>query len=185
MPTATTYYQTNLTTNITYLKGVGPQRGGALKRYGIENVGQLLHHFPRRYLDRTNIKNIREVKIGEEAVIIGKIASFGMQQARRRRFFQMTLNDPTGYLTCVWFNSISWIVDKFQEGDSIAVFGKIEFRKGFQITLWSSEGHGRGSVGATVATQTPNPAEPPGTPCRANALVLDSKAESSHSAEQS
>ena len=57
-----------------------------------------------------------------------------MQQARRRRFFQMTLNDPTGYLTCVWFNSISWIVDKFQEGDSIAVFGKIEFRKGFQIT---------------------------------------------------
>ena len=134
MPTATTYYQTNLTTNITYLKGVGPQRGGALKKYGIENVGQLLHHFPRRYLDRTNIKNIREVKIGEEAVIIGKIASFGMQQARRRRFFQMTLNDPTGYLTCVWFNSISWIVDKFQEGDSIAVFGKIEFRKGFQIT---------------------------------------------------
>jgi len=133
MTSATTYYQTNLTTDITYLKGVGPQRGGALKRYGIENVGQLLHHFPRRYLDRTNIKNIREVKIGEEAVIIGKIASFGMQQARRRRFFQMTLNDPTGYLTCVWFNSISWIVDKFQEGDSIAVFGKMEFRKGFQI----------------------------------------------------
>ena len=133
MTSATTYYQTNLTTDITYLKGVGPQRGGALKRYGIENVGQLLHHFPRRYLDRTNIKNIREVKIGEEAVIIGKITSFGMQQARRRRFFQMTLNDPTGYLTCVWFNSISWIVDKFQEGDSIAVFGKMEFRKGFQI----------------------------------------------------
>ena len=133
MTSATTYYQTNLTTDITYLKGVGPQRGGALKRYGIENVRQLLHHFPRRYLDRTNIKNISEVKIGEEAVIIGKVASFGMQQARRRRFFQMTLNDPTGYLTCVWFNSISWIVDKFQEGDSIAVFGKMEFRKGFQI----------------------------------------------------
>ena len=133
MSSATTYYQTNLTTDITYLKGVGPQRGGALKRYGIENVGQLLHHFPRRYLDRTNIKNIREVKIGEEVVIIGKVASFGMQQARHRRFFQMKLNDPTGYITCVWFNSISWIVDKFQEGDSIAVFGKIEFRKGFQI----------------------------------------------------
>ena len=133
MSSATTYYQTNLTTDITYLKGVGPQRGNALKKYGIENVGQLLHHYPRRYLDRTNIKYIREVKIGEEAVIIGKIASFGMQQARRRRFFQLTLNDPTGYLTCVWFNSISWIVDKFQIGNSIAVFGKVEFRKGFQI----------------------------------------------------
>ena len=36
MTSATTYYQTNLETDITYLKGVGPQRGGALKKYGIE-----------------------------------------------------------------------------------------------------------------------------------------------------
>ena len=38
MPSATTYYQTNLDTDITYLKGVGPQRGRALKKYGIENT---------------------------------------------------------------------------------------------------------------------------------------------------
>jgi ATP-dependent DNA helicase RecG len=133
MKSVATYYQTNLTTDINYLRGVGPQRGNALKKYGIENIGQLLHHYPRRYLDRTNIKYIRETKLGEEAVIIGKITSFGMKQARKRRFFQMSLSDSTGHLTCIWFNSISWIVDKFQVGDSIAVFGKLEFRKGFQI----------------------------------------------------
>ena len=93
MDSATTYYQTNLTTDINYLKGVGPQRGNALKRYGIENVGQLLHHYPRRYLDRTNIKLIRETKLGEEAVIVGKVVGFGMKQARKRRFFQMSLSD--------------------------------------------------------------------------------------------
>ena len=60
MDVETTYYQTNLETDITYLKGVGPQRGGELKKYGIENIGQLLYHFPRRYLDRTTIKYIRE-----------------------------------------------------------------------------------------------------------------------------
>ena len=125
MTTATTYYQTNLNTDITYLKGVGPQRGKALKKYGIENVGQLLHHYPRKYLNRTNIRCIREIKLGEEAVIIGKIVSFGMKHARSRKFFQMKLNDSTGYLTCIWFNSISWIIDKFQIGDSIAVFGKM------------------------------------------------------------
>ena len=133
MNSANTYYQTSLTTDISYLKGVGPQRGNALKRHGIENVGQLLYHFPRKYLDRTNIKYIREIKIGEEAVIIGKIVSFGMKQARKRRFFQMMIKDSTGYINCVWFNSISWIIDKFQEGEDIAVFGKVEFRKGFQI----------------------------------------------------
>ena len=133
MTSETTYYQTNLDTDITYLKGVGPQRGNALKQYGVENVGHLLYHFPRRYLDRTTIQYIRDTKIGEEAVIIGKVESFGMKQARKRRYFQMLLNDPTGYLTCVWFNSISWITDKFQEGDTVAVFGKLEFHNGFQI----------------------------------------------------
>ena len=88
MSSTTTYYQTNLETDITYLKGVGPQRGQALKKYGIENVGQLLDHFPRRYLDRTQIKYIREVKLGEEAVLIGKVDSFSMKQSGRRRFFQ-------------------------------------------------------------------------------------------------
>jgi len=133
MNSTTTYYQTNLETDITYLKGVGPQRGSALKKYGIKNVGQLLYHFPRRYLDRTTIKSIRETKIGEEAVIIGTVESFGMKQARKRRYFQMLLNDPTGYLACVWFNSVSWITDKFQIGDKVAVFGKLEFHNGFQI----------------------------------------------------
>ncbi len=56
-----------------------------------------------------------------------------MKQARKRRYFQMLINDPTGYLTCVWFNSISWITDKFHIGDTIAVFGKFEFHNGFQI----------------------------------------------------
>ncbi|MDP6571101.1 MAG: ATP-dependent DNA helicase RecG [Candidatus Marinimicrobia bacterium] len=133
MTSATTYYQTNIDTDITYLKGVGPQRGRALKQFGIENTGQLLYHFPRRYLDRTNIKKINQVKIGEEAVLIGKVESFGLKQAGRRRFFQLNMDDSYGYLSCVWFNGISWISDKFQIGDNIAVFGKIEFRNGFQI----------------------------------------------------
>ena len=56
-----------------------------------------------------------------------------MKKARKRRYFQMLLNDPTGYLTCVWFNSISWITDKFKIGDTVAIFGKLEFHNGFQI----------------------------------------------------
>ena len=37
----------------------------------------------------------------------------------------MLINDPTGYLTCVWFNSISWIVDKFEIGDTVDVHNRI------------------------------------------------------------
>ena len=133
MSIITSHYQTNFKTDITYLKGVGPKRGNALKKYGIENVGQLIYHFPRKYLDRTTIKHIRDTKIGEESVIIGRVESFGMKRARKRRFFQMLINDQTGYLICIWFNSISWVTDKFQIGDTVAVFGKLEFHNGIQI----------------------------------------------------
>ena len=47
MSSATTYYQTNLTTDITYLKGVGPQRGNALKKYGIEKIASQFRRIPR------------------------------------------------------------------------------------------------------------------------------------------
>ena len=133
MASAITYYQTNLSTDITYLKGVGPNRGNALKKYGIDNIGELLYHFPRRYLDRTNIKTIRELKLGDEAVIVGRVESFGLQRTRKRSFFKMLLTDSTGYLSCNWFHGISWISDKFQVGDNVAVFGKIEFYEGFNI----------------------------------------------------
>ena len=35
--------------------------------------------------------------------------------------------DQTGFINCIWFHGISWIVDKFQIGDNIAIYGKIEF----------------------------------------------------------
>ena len=47
-------------TEITYLKGVGPKRGAALKKNGINSIGDLIRHYPRRYLDRTNVKLIKD-----------------------------------------------------------------------------------------------------------------------------
>ena len=46
-------FKSNINTEITYLKGVGPNRGAKLKKLGIEIIDDLLYHFPRRYIDRT------------------------------------------------------------------------------------------------------------------------------------
>ena len=133
MPTPNEYYNTNLDTDIMYIKGVGPARGKILKKHGLDTVSQLIYHIPRRYLDRTNIKKIRELRIGDEAVILGQIDSFGVKPAKKRRFFQLTISDSTGSLNCVWFRGVSWISDKFQIGDAIAIFGKVEFYNGLKI----------------------------------------------------
>jgi ATP-dependent DNA helicase RecG len=128
------FAQNPLDTEITYLKGVGSVRGKLLNEIGISTVRELLQYYPRKFLDRTNIKPINHLKIGEEAVVIGRVQSFGLRKTRRRNFFQIILNDGSGQLQCNWFNGISWISDKFSVNQKVAVFGKIDFYKGFTIS---------------------------------------------------
>lgn len=39
-------------TPLTQLPGIGPAKGRALARLGLERLGDLLEHFPQRYEDR-------------------------------------------------------------------------------------------------------------------------------------
>ena len=126
-------YNTTLTTEITYLKGVGPHRAEALNELGVKNVGDLIYNFPRRYLDRTTVKQISELRVGDEAVVVGKVKAHSVKSARKRKFFNLVIMDASGQINCVWFRAISWISDKFEVGDSIAIFGKVEFYNGFKM----------------------------------------------------
>ena len=127
------YFSKTLETEITYLKGVGPNRGNKLKKYGIEVLSDLLYHFPRRYIDRSNILLINKLKIGEKGLIVGKIISANIKQTKKRRVFELEINDKTGSIKCIWFRGLSWISEKFEIGESIAIYGKIEFYNGFRI----------------------------------------------------
>jgi len=120
-------------TDINYLKGVGPKRGTTLKKNGISNVGELLRHYPRRYLDRTTIKSIKDLRVSEQAVIIGKVIDFNFKKTFKRTFFEVLVSDGTGTVSCLWFNGVSWISDKFEKEDTVAIFGKIEYRNGYSI----------------------------------------------------
>ncbi|NOZ07916.1 MAG: ATP-dependent DNA helicase RecG [FCB group bacterium] len=117
-----------------YLRGVGPQRAKILAAIGIETLEDLLYYYPRRYLDRTGIKAIRDLRVGDEAVVIGRVEKTATIPTRRKVIFTLTLSDDTGRLTCQWFHGISWISDKFTIGDTVAVFGKVDFYNGLKLT---------------------------------------------------
>ena len=52
----------NLKSDIKYVAGVGEARARLLdKELGIRTVGDLLDHFPFRYIDRTRIYRISEI----------------------------------------------------------------------------------------------------------------------------
>ena len=125
--------QTDLNTSIKYIKGVGQKRAEVLSTAGIDTVNDLLHYYPRRYLDRTTVKSIRDVKKGDQATMVGTVEVCGERQARKRKLFQAVLSDGTGMITLVWFNGVKYIKNAIQKGDRLAIHGKVEFYNGFQI----------------------------------------------------
>ena len=125
--------QTDLNTPIQYIKGVGPKRAEALDTAGITTVHDLLHYYPRRYLDRTTVKAIKDVKKDEQTTMIGTVEVCGERHTRKRKLFQAVLSDGTGMITLVWFNGVKYIKNAIQKEDRLAVHGKVEFYNGFQI----------------------------------------------------
>ena len=55
---------------VSELRGVGQKRAASLAEVGIEYVLDLLMHYPRRYLDRTQQASIRELAVGSEAMVL-------------------------------------------------------------------------------------------------------------------
>lgn len=112
---------------VQYVKGIGPIRAQALEEFDIRTVEDIIYYFPRRYLDRRTIRAINQLKIGDEATVIGSVTGMGVKRTRRGQYFQVSLEDGSSILTLVWFRGFDWLKDRFQVGDRLAVHGKLEF----------------------------------------------------------
>jgi len=126
-------YNSDLNTPIQYIKGVGLKRAEALNKASIQTVNDLLHYYPRRYLDRSTVKSIKDIQINDKVTIIGNVEVCGERRTRKGKLFQAVLSDGTGLTTLVWFNGVKYIKNSINKGDRLAVHGKFEFYKGLQI----------------------------------------------------
>ena len=62
-----------LTEDVARLKYVSGTREEALRRLGIESVGDLLSHIPRRYLDFSRAYTIETAPLGEVCTIVATV----------------------------------------------------------------------------------------------------------------
>jgi ATP-dependent DNA helicase RecG len=111
----------------TVLPGVGPKHAQTLARLGLNNLGDMLYNFPRRYDDYTQLKPIRHLVYGEEVTVIGTVESISTHPIRGGRY-QITeaiLTDGTGSLRVTWFNQ-PWIGKRLLESAQIVLSGKID-----------------------------------------------------------
>ena len=123
----------DLSTRVTYLKGVGPRRAEALEEYGILTLSDLLNHFPRRYIDRSTVTPVNRLQVDAQVTVVGRVTGTRMARGKRRRYFEMVLTDEQGFLKCRWFNGANWMQKRFKKNDIVAVSGKVDFFNGFQL----------------------------------------------------
>ncbi len=122
----------HLADNVKFINGIGPKRAEALYEIGIESGWDLLNYFPRRYLDRTNISAIRDLRLGESATVVGRVENFTLVRNRKAygSRFRLILADDTGHIHLVWFQGAQYYEKAFERGETLAVYGRVDFYNG-------------------------------------------------------
>ena len=84
-PVSTLPRPSRLDAPISSLKGAGPKLAAAASEIGIETLGDLLWHLPRRYLDASTITPLADARVGEERSCLGRVVAKRVMPTRRGR----------------------------------------------------------------------------------------------------
>ena len=117
---------------------MGPRRTELLnKELGIATWGDLLEHFPYKYVDRSRIYRSSELQADMPFVQLrGKILSFEeFAMGPRKKRVVAHFSDGHGVVDLVWFNGAKYVYKQYKVGVEYIVFGKPGIFNGrFQFT---------------------------------------------------
>ncbi|MFZ0015576.1 MAG: ATP-dependent DNA helicase RecG [Acidimicrobiia bacterium] len=138
------------------VKGLGGRRSESLKKAGIRSVVDLLHHVPRRYIDRSLKSDIASVPIGQEVTIIGSVSSVRDRRPRRNlHIIEAVIEDDSARIKAVWFNQ-GFRVRQLEGATEAAFSGVVEsFRGSLQMKSPEVDVLSNGSEGLTVGRVVP------------------------------
>ncbi len=120
-------------TAIQYLKGAGPARSEKLQKLGLFTVGDLVAHYPRAYLDRTQLTPLAQLSPGRTATCAGLIRSAAARRTRGRLMtYHAILEDETGVVEVVWFNQ-PYLTKLIRPGRRLLISGTVDFYQRLQF----------------------------------------------------
>ena len=114
-----------LSSEVQFLKGVGPRVALTLAAKGLHTIEDLLYYLPFRYEDRLNPRSIEQLQPGEMASVIAEVRGSGLFRTKRMPVFEMTAGQGRNKLKCLWFRG-GYLEGKFQPGALVALYGKVE-----------------------------------------------------------
>jgi ATP-dependent DNA helicase RecG len=129
-------------TPLKELPWVGPQRSRQLSRFGLETLGDLVSHFPKRWEDRTRFDRFPQQESDSPVCVCGLVQSAAVQRRGRLRTFELRLvednpNALSGQLVLRWYN-LYWIEKVVAAGMRLVAYGKPK-RRGKQIVFEQPE----------------------------------------------
>jgi ATP-dependent DNA helicase RecG len=102
----------------------------------LHTVGDLVHHYPRRYAERGELTDIAGLELGEHATVMARVMSVRERRMRQRRgtILEVVLTDGSRTLECKFFNFRQFQF-RVPVGSSALFAGKVSvYRNKLQLT---------------------------------------------------
>lgn len=112
---------------ITEINKIGQKRAALYKKLGVETVYDLLHHFPRSYIDFTSAGPIDNAQIGDTVTVIAKVVEkFTPLRVRGGMtiFRLIALDSSQNAITITFFNN-KYAFSALKTGQSYIFYGKL------------------------------------------------------------
>ena len=118
---------TDYTKDIRSIRGIGEKRAQAFNRLGVFSLFDLISCFPRRYEDRSVVKEIADTTAGESVCICAVVSDEPRLQRIRRglELVKFRAVDQSGMVDITFFNQ-PYIRKQIQRGDELRFFGRVE-----------------------------------------------------------
>ncbi len=116
------------------------KKAEALRKLKIDSVQDLLQHYPRYHVDRTQLHTIRQLAQGAatgEVQVHAKVLHMDRPIRTRtgKRLIKGRIGDATGSIAVTWFN-LDWVARALKPGTEAFFFGRLEvFRGKLQMTM--------------------------------------------------
>jgi len=129
----TTQTDITLITDIAEIRGISDRRATAFRKLGIRCVADLLLHLPMRYEHQHGEQTIDDASklIGPahgakaNLTVEGEVVALRPRGHGRKTRVEATLQDDTGTMSIVWFNS-PWMKGKLHPGERIRATGRAQ-----------------------------------------------------------
>ncbi len=114
-----------LTNSVTRLRGVGPKIATVFEKNGIQTVQDLLHFFPRAWMNATEVVPVAELRPGQSGLVKVQIASIreGMSQRTRLPYLRALGVDSSGSIELLWFHP-RHLKGKVKPGVDLLLYGQ-------------------------------------------------------------